>query len=333
MIPFFICIIIALVVIIGYLCYKNSIKNQILDVDGMENHHNLSSKVTITPVSPSTDEKKPVFSAHLGDWIQIGSVDLARLEITDQKISYESGGNTISGTYSLRNSSISSLKDGKDFKFECPIPYDLVYHRETIGGAEYDLISGTMFEEDGRGLIVVAEFAKADDIKYFAPDFRSEFNRLRNDAPPIPASMMIDPYADNILDCIDWIGKEPIEIGIADEAINKGETFHTFSINGQLANKSFYGKVYLKTPKGQWNDLVDTIYFHSKEFDFEDCRDMLVRSLGLPYDEGEEPYVEINGGAVLWCDFITEYGVRLRVSKASNYDYLDITISKMKQEK
>ena len=60
--------------------------------------------------------------------------------------------------------------------------------------------------------------------------------------------------------------------------------------------------------------------------DYSEVREILIERYGEPTDEGEEPYVESNGGAVLYSWF--EYsGGTVHLASGSEQDFLEITVA------
>lgn len=63
---------------------------------------------------------------------------------------------------------------------------DFIFHEETVGEAQIPVISCTIFEYDGRGEIVIAEFVPSRDIDRLPGGFRSSSLVKRNDWEPAP---------------------------------------------------------------------------------------------------------------------------------------------------
>lgn len=132
---------------------------------------------------------------------------------------------------------------------------------------------------------------------------------------------------DDILECRHFIGKTAEEAGIPDDVIKK-ESYGLPQVyaDGQIFGSKDYGIVYFAKDSDGNTGAIDSLWIHVKETGFEKCQEELQKLFGDPVSEGEEPYVEANGGAVMWADFIDgEYDIRL--SNGSEREYCEISIS------
>ena len=133
---------------------------------------------------------------------------------------------------------------------------------------------------------------------------------------------------DDILECRHFIGKTAEEAGIQEYLIRK-ESYglpQTYA-DGQIFGLKDYGIIYFSKDYEGNTGPVESLWIHIKETGFEECREALQKLFGDPVSEGEEPYVEANGGAVMWADFRDdEYEIRL--SSASEREYCEISIAR-----
>jgi len=72
--------------------------------------------------------------------------------------------------------------------------------------------------------------------------------------------------------------------------------------------------------------VVERIHLFLNDCTYSDVREMLIDQYGEPTDEGEEPYVASNGGAVTYCWFEHPVGT-LRLTSGSEEDFLKITMT------
>ena len=107
-----------------------------------------------------------------------------------------------------------------------------------------------------------------------------------------------------------------------------GQTFSTMDLSdATLSLQGTWGEatVWFKTDAGG-NSVVESMNFYVETGSYDELRQMLVSAYGEPTDEGEEPYVESNGGAVAYCWFEHPAGT-LRLSAASEYDFMEILVN------
>lgn len=135
---------------------------------------------------------------------------------------------------------------------------------------------------------------------------------------------------DDILECRHMIGKTAEESGIPESVIS--EKMHGFLqtyADGNIFGTKDYGIIYFAKADDGNPGIADSVWIHIKNTGYEDCYTELQKLFGDPISEGEEPYVEANGGAVMWAVFRDgEY--ELKLSSASEREYTEINITKAK---
>ncbi len=132
---------------------------------------------------------------------------------------------------------------------------------------------------------------------------------------------------DDILECRHYIGKTCEEVGIPGSVIRK-ESYglpQTYA-DGKIFGIKDYGIIYFSKDSEGNIGPAESMWIHVKGIGFEECREELRKLFGEPVSEGEEPYVEVNGGAVMWADF-RDGGFEIRLSNASEREYCEISIS------
>lgn len=131
----------------------------------------------------------------------------------------------------------------------------------------------------------------------------------------------------NLLDTIDWLGKNTAELGISEEYYQIKSGFLVIDVEGNLFNEPAKGSVYFSYIGDEESRFVETIYLDSRILIFDYCREQLIKEFGEPEHEWEEPYARVKGGAVTQCLFKKD-GKTINLSKASERDYITITMSK-----
>lgn len=134
-----------------------------------------------------------------GDWVAITEDSTAtpvRLKFTADTITCTDASGVVHSyayqlpvgidTYGVPDSEI--YFDIAEFDFY----YGLVFHEDRPDGEALPVISATLFEADGGGEIVVAEFVHTDAADGIPAGFRSEFCRRCNDSEAIPACIEAD---------------------------------------------------------------------------------------------------------------------------------------------
>lgn len=135
-------------------------------------------------------------------------------------------------------------------------------------------------------------------------------------------------YTDNVLELSDFLGKTFKETGLDEKYVRGDIDSLNVAFDGKLFDKAAYGTFYFSYDHTD-NDAkstVKTIYIHTKEMDYNEAKEKLSEIYGEAKDEFEEPYVEVNGGAVMRCFFNAE-GYTVKLASASEYDYIDIILS------
>lgn len=135
---------------------------------------------------------------------------------------------------------------------------------------------------------------------------------------------------DDLLDCIDMLGKTATEIGIPIEVINTESKYFTKTyIDGNIFGTKDYGVLYFDVVSNGKDDyLAESMWIHIKNAGYNECKRQLSERFGNPISEGDNPYVEIDGGAVTWA-YYQHPNVRIRLSSASKRDYVEIQIEKL----
>lgn len=132
--------------------------------------------------------------------------------------------------------------------------------------------------------------------------------------------------SNNVLKFADLIGKTAAETGIDEKFIQSSLGYLKIVFDGKLFDYDAYGSVYFSYTTDDTVSHVHTVYIHSKDIEYDECRTKLAEVYGNVRDENEEPFVEVNGGAVTRCFFDGE-GFEVMLSKASEQDYVAVTIN------
>ena len=131
---------------------------------------------------------------------------------------------------------------------------------------------------------------------------------------------------DDILDCKDMLGMSAKEAGIPGTVIDtKSFPVPKTYVDGKIFDTKDYGVIYFSKNDSGEPDKVDSIWIHIKGMGFDQCFEELKKLYGQPPDEGETPYVEADGGAVMWAEF-QDGDTVIRLSNASERDYSEIEI-------
>ncbi len=134
---------------------------------------------------------------------------------------------------------------------------------------------------------------------------------------------------DDLLECVDMLGKAATEIGIPKEVINNEKSYYIRTyVDGNIFGTKDYGILQFDVSNDQDDYLAKSIWIHVKHVGYDKCKIQLSEKFGNPVGEGEKPYVEIDGGAVTWADYRLP-GIGIRLSSASNRDYIEINIEKL----
>ena len=71
--------------------------------------------------------------------------------------------------------------------------------------------------------------------------------------------------------------------------------------------------------------VAKSIWLHIKKVGYDESKKQLTERFGSPTDEGENPYVEIDGGAVRWAIY-QHKEIEIRLSSASERDFVEISV-------
>lgn len=123
-----------------------------------------------------------------------------------------------------------------------------------------------------------------------------------------------------LLDTYEFLGKSTSEIGIPTELLQKRYSEYTAYLDGTILGTTDYAIIHTNEEASAESSVAESIWIHVGKVSYDDCRLALIERFGEPLDEGEEPYVEINGGAVTWCSFETE-NITIRLQKGSAKEY------------
>ncbi|MCF0135555.1 MAG: hypothetical protein HUJ69_03935 [Lachnospiraceae bacterium] len=129
---------------------------------------------------------------------------------------------------------------------------------------------------------------------------------------------------EDLLTAWQYLGQTPGEIGIPLELIREYVSWSEAYLDGPILWTLDYGIIHFTPAQQNASPVATSIWLHVKEVPYADILAALTDSFGEPVAEGQEPYAEINGGAVFWHDFETE-NLRIRLSQASEREYLEIT--------
>ncbi|MBR4461709.1 MAG: hypothetical protein IKS51_03935 [Erysipelotrichaceae bacterium] len=122
---------------------------------------------------------------------------------------------------------------------------------------------------------------------------------------------------DDVLDVLDWMGKTPAEAGL-DLELSAG---NGLDFKGLLFGKEIYsGTAYMGFKEKA--DVFDRVFMIVSDSSLTKTKlyDRLTERFGKPYEEGEEPYAQANGGVVFWYRFYTGKGT-LDFSYGENNDH------------
>ena len=135
---------------------------------------------------------------------------------------------------------------------------------------------------------------------------------------------------DDLLDCVEMLGKTAAEIGIPSEVINDESKYYIKTyLDGNIFGTEDYGILHFDERGSAKSDyLAKSIWIHVKNVGYDECKIQLSNKFGDPIDEGDNPYVEVDGGAVTWT-FYKFQDIEIRLSSASQRDYIEIDIEKL----
>ncbi len=124
-----------------------------------------------------------------------------------------------------------------------------------------------------------------------------------------------------------FIGLTAREAGIPESVIAASEGMGKTYVDGRVFGEEDYAVIYFGADADGGPETVESVWLHVKNTPFEKCREELSALFGEPYDEGEEPYAEANGGAVMWARF-SDGDTEVLLSGASERTYTEIEFSK-----
>ncbi|MBR1443568.1 MAG: hypothetical protein IJ583_08550 [Firmicutes bacterium] len=137
----------------------------------------------------------------------------------------------------------------------------------------------------------------------------------------------------DLMSCTALLGKTAQQAGIPESVLNglSTDTFRTYA-DGNIFGVKDYGIIYLSSDicDDSQPPKVTRVWIHIKDLDYSKCREELIKLYGEPLMQGEEPYVEVNGGAVIWSEF-TDNDTLIRLSCASERNYIEIDIESSKK--
>lgn len=125
-------------------------------------------------------------------WVETGTYEgrePAELRFTRDSFTIKAYGNEQTFAYSLpEGTDIYGKPEGEVYLklSDCTEFQDLIFHEEQVGEELVPVLSATIFEYDGRGEIVIAEFVPEEALKKIPADFRSQTCIERNDREAVP---------------------------------------------------------------------------------------------------------------------------------------------------
>lgn len=135
---------------------------------------------------------------------------------------------------------------------------------------------------------------------------------------------------DDLLECVEMLGKTAAEIGIPSEVINDESKYYIKTyIDGNIFGTEDYGILHFDDMGSTKDDyLAKSIWIHVKNVGYGECKRQLSIKFGNPIEEGENPFVEVDGGAVTWTLYKFQ-DIEIRLSSASQREYIEIDIDKI----
>ena len=128
-----------------------------------------------------------------GEWIDIGMAadpDPMHLIFDKERFALKTKAESESFEYEIpEGTDVRGRPDGEVYlKLKnCREFEKLIFHEETLtDGSTVPILSAAIFEHDGRGEIVIAEFVRQNDLKKLPEGFRSRTCIERNDSTPVP---------------------------------------------------------------------------------------------------------------------------------------------------
>lgn len=168
-------VIIALAVLlaVGWICMVNIVRRQIMDGPGMV--FNYREQVLV------------------GDWVEANADDPILLHITEETMEFDyPWGTSEKNAYELSDEDISGIEGVRVDLANAGVYDQMIVHWEEENGMGFHVLSGTLFELDGRGLIIGTEFVKKDVADQLPKNYISALAHRLNDAEPTPTYMMMN---------------------------------------------------------------------------------------------------------------------------------------------
>lgn len=132
-------------------------------------------------------------------WVEVARVDWrgpVELDFSEGSFTMSCDGKEQTFAYALpEGTEIEGQPSGEVYLTltDCTEFENLFFHEEYLeDGAVIPVLSATIFEYDGRGEIVIAEYVREEDLKKLPADFRSSSCIARNDSTPISSVMVVD---------------------------------------------------------------------------------------------------------------------------------------------
>ncbi len=133
-----------------------------------------------------------------GEWVEADSLHKDSpcvLRIDDESVAEYGAGEPLKSDYRINHNTIfeaefpgsAELLVGRELMYE-----KLVYHTQTLGDTTIPIISATLMEYDGRGLICVNEYVRREDLDLIPEGFRSDFCTTLNSVEPV--STVREPF-------------------------------------------------------------------------------------------------------------------------------------------
>lgn len=138
--------------------------------------------------------------------------------------------------------------------------------------------------------------------------------------------------ADDLLECIDMLGKTATEIGIPREAINAERKYYISAhIDGNIFGVKGEAELLFDDVSDDRDDyLAKTLCIFTKNLNYDECKIRLSEKFCEPLGEVSIPYAKVNYGALTWTDYRFE-DINIRLSSASELYHIKIEIDKKKR--
>lgn len=129
---------------------------------------------------------------------------------------------------------------------------------------------------------------------------------------------------DDLLDTFDWIGKSINDLCIDEKYIDSVSV----AVKGRIYGSFAQGTVFFDPADDNRKIFHEVIlYVDLKDLSFDECLTHLEKDYGKPSSSGEEPYVEANGGTVIWYRFNARKGI-VHISMGENNTFYTIRYNK-----